>query len=150
MRLSLYALRPNRTSIAFLLLRSDLNRGTVKSMSIAAFKNGEVNRGGRPKLPASHVRPANLHTTKDSLVGAVMVRKGQAGVEFTYKDGRTCKHPDGEFHDCAYVNARNRLIPAAELRAARMVTSDDPTGMKRARAFCDAMTELAREKGLIK
>lgn len=120
-------------------------------MSIAAFKNGESNPPGRPKLPASHIRPVHLHTTKDSLVGAVMIRKGQAGVEFTYKDGRTCKHPDGEYHDCAYVNARNRLIPMAEQAAAhRLVGVDDPNGMKRARVFCEVMNELAREKGLIK
>ena len=149
MPVSLYAPRRNRTAIALSVLRFGLNRWIVESMSIADFKNGEVNRGGRPRLPPGHVSPRSLHTTVDSLVGdTVLVRKGQAGVVFKYSDGRMCKHPDGERHDCAYVDARNLLIPRAEQLAFERYDKDKP--MSHAREFMRSMTELAREKGLIK
>lgn len=32
-----------------------------------------------------------------------------------------CKHPEGPGHDCAYVDARNSLIPTAEHNARRAV-----------------------------
>ena len=52
-----------------------------------------------------------------SLVGARVVQKGNQPAMYTYKDGRTCSHSDGEFHDCAYVSARDRLIYKAEFDA---------------------------------
>jgi hypothetical protein len=63
----------------------------------------------------------------------------------------TCRHSEGPRHDCAYVTARDRLIPAAELEAQRAV-AHLPVGPGRdqagARAFMDAMARLAVERGI--
>ena len=61
---------------------------------------------------------------------------------FTYPDGRTCKHGDGVAHDCAYVDSRNALIPAAARNAAAAFLPDDPSGMKRTALFLAEMTKL--------
>ena len=84
-------------------------------MTIAEFKNG--------LCPARR-----QYDVSKSLVGATLHHVGgQTRDQYTYDDGRTCAHPDGPCHDCAYVEARNRLIPAAEHHAClAMITAEIP------------------------
>lgn len=111
---------------------------------IDEFKHADLNGAVPPKRPS---RAGHNGRPATSLVGAVQVRHGREQATFTYNDGRTCKHPDGEKHDCAYVEARNRLIDRA-CQIASEHTRDKPGAF--AREFMAAMTELARERGLIK
>jgi hypothetical protein len=86
---------------------------------------------------------ANVTLVRDSLVGATQNLNNRVGTTYTYEDGRTCKHPDGARHDCSYVDARNRLIPAAIMNAGRVVFPDgDPTGSRRAVEFLREMDRL--------
>lgn len=55
-----------------------------------------------------------------------------------------CKHSDGPFHDCDYVDARNKLIPKA-WGEAKKAAGD---GANFGRAFADTMVRLAKETGL--
>lgn len=41
---------------------------------------------------------------------------------------RPCNHIEGPYHDCAYVEWRNSLIPLAEAMADAVV-GDEPAGM---------------------
>lgn len=115
---------------------------------IEEFKMGDLIELNAPRPK----RPTKPRPVTESLVsGTVLVRHGRQPTTYTYRDGRSCKHPDGEYHDCQYVDARNRLIPIAEQFAAHTVPpAGDESDMKRARAFCAKMTELARERGLIR
>ena len=60
----------------------------------------------------------------------------------TLRRVRVCRHREGPFHDCAYVDLRMALIPQAEAIATKL------TGDKRSSAwskeFADAMTRLWR------
>lgn len=115
---------------------------------IDEFKSGDLIELNAPRPK----RPTKPRPVTESLVsGTVLVRHGRQPTTYTYRNGRSCKHPDGEYHDCQYVDARNRLIPIAEQFAAQTANAaDDASGMKRARAFCVKMNELARERGLIR
>lgn len=55
-----------------------------------------------------------------------------------------CKHTDGEYHDCEYVDARNKLIPKAWVEAKKQ----EGDGANFGRAFADTMVRLAKETGL--
>lgn len=83
-----------------------------------------------------------------SLVGAKVVQKGNQPAMYTYGDGRTCSHSDGEMHNCAYVSARNRLIYAAEqnVKRALIAANQDPNGPKFDAPFMAEMTRLWRER----
>lgn len=101
-------------------------------MAIADFKNGLATHRSRREV-------------SESLAGATLHRiGGQTRDQYTYNDGRTCAHPDGPYHDCAYVEARNRLIPAAEAEARGTAPFDQP--MRFARAFMVAMDRLWNER----
>ena len=71
---------------------------------------------------------------------------GRSIAMYTYANGRVCKHSDGEHHSCSYVDARNRLIPAAERAVyAKTAGVDDPAGMLRMRTFFSEMDRLWME-----
>lgn len=71
----------------------------------------------------------------------------------------SCTHPEGrredgtplpnDRHDCAYVDARNALIPQAERLAAEAVGDAGPGGAW-SREFHAAMNRLAVEHGLVR
>lgn len=101
-------------------------------MTIADFKSGLATRRSRREV-------------SESLVGATLRHiGGQTRDQYTYNDGRTCAHPDGPYHSCAYVEARNRLIPAAEAEARGAAPLDQP--IRFARAFMGAMDRLWTER----
>lgn len=112
-------------------------------MSIAKFREtGYASKNG------ATYRPQYRSTPSMSLVGAVMVRRGgQQPQLYRYADGRTCRHPEGEMHDCDYVIARNALIPTAEQIAAdgcRRAADFEQVGFSR--RFLDAMKALWNER----
>lgn len=64
-----------------------------------------------------------------------------------------CSHTDGRGHDCAYVEARNKLIPIAEREADELVRSRLGLGGEArsafwSRCFHDAMARLVVERGV--
>jgi hypothetical protein len=88
----------------------------------------------------------NVTEVRDSLVGATQNLNG-GKTTYTYSNGRTCRHPDGPFHSCEYVDQRNRLIPTAIMNSGRVVfVGGDPTGTKRAAEFLKEMTRLWSER----
>jgi hypothetical protein len=83
-----------------------------------------------------------FHVVKSTIRVAGQGR-GRPLAMYTYADGRSCEHPDGEHHSCEYVDARNRLIPKAERLAAMAVLGvEDPNGMKESAAFLREMDLL--------
>jgi len=63
-----------------------------------------------------------------------------------------CKVRDNDQHDCAYVDARNKLIPVAE-RAAHQYLSDHQiphTPGAYAHQFTVSMETLVRERGVVR
>ena len=103
-------------------------------MSIAQFKAGTLVR-----VPIYAVKSRGFGPRRDG-------KGGRSFAMYTYADGRTCKHSDGEQHDCAYVDARNRLIPEAERAVyAKTAGADDPAGMLRMRTFFAEMDRLWAE-----
>ena len=106
--------------------------------NIAAFKNGELKPQPRN----------NVTAIRHSLVGASQIVHGRSGATYAYPDGRVCEHPDGDKHDCLYVDARNRLIPAAMRAAFATPLVDDPNGIKRSAAFLAEMTRIAKATGV--
>ena len=106
-------------------------------MSIAKFKDQDWEP---KKLVGVRVRTGK--PVVSSLIGAVQVRQGNGEpAKYAYEDGRICSHPDGDLHDCAYVTARNRLIPEAE-RIALRESQKIGKPMSFARFFMAAMDEL--------
>lgn len=103
---------------------------------IDSLKNGtEPRRGAR-----------DWSSPRFSLVAADMTVSGGVA-QYHYADGRVCSHPDGAFHDCGYVEARNRLIPTAQRMAHESLIgttfSNEPAAdMRYSRAFMGAMTRL--------
>lgn len=65
-----------------------------------------------------------------------------------------CTHKEGPQHDCDYVEARNALIPTAEVAAHRAVNAigldanHPPGSMMFGRRFFAEMNMLAMERGL--
>ena len=67
-----------------------------------------------------------------------------------------CTHTEGAKHNCAYVAARNALIPEAESMTDRML-GEEPRGLSERKAyralwtrtFFAEMDSLARRRGLI-
>jgi hypothetical protein len=107
-------------------------------MTIADFKNGTTLFPRRPRTPM----PGNLHTVKDTLVGAVMVRGGNTvKTQFDYGN-RVCSHPDGPYHNCDYVSARNRLVPVAYAAAYAESRSAQVPDAACVRLFFAKMTEM--------
>lgn len=82
---------------------------------IASFKNSPVEFAIQTRSTSKNGR-TTVTQVRDSLVGATQHLNGSK-TTYTYADGHTCGHSDGEFHDCAYVSARNRLISRAEMDA---------------------------------
>ena len=103
-------------------------------MSIAQFKAGTLVR-----VPIYAVKSRGFGPRRDG-------KGGRSFAMYTYADGRTCRHSDGEYHSCAYVDARNRLIPEAERAVyAETAGTEDPAGMLRMRAFFANMDRLWSE-----
>lgn len=64
---------------------------------------------------------------------------------------RVCRHTEGKYHDCAQVDARNALLPAAIFEAEALVKLEP--GPRRdavvAREFFRIMQRLCVERGLV-
>ena len=101
-------------------------------------------------IPEVEIQVRVKSTPAASLVGGVRMlpRGGHEPTLFTYADGRTCAHPDGEFHECAYVSARNRLIYTAEQNVKRVMIAEkqDPNGGKFDAPFMAEMDRLWKER----
>ena len=71
--------------------------------------------------------------------------------EWGDKNRGACKVRDNDRHDCAYVDARNALIPAAEnitrRRLAEAGIANTPGAF--ARYFSEAMEQLVRQRGIV-
>ena len=108
-------------------------------MSIMKFKEQDW----KPKkLAGDRVMTGGKPVTSSLAGSAVQVRQGNGEpAKYAYEDGRICGHPDGDLHDCAYVTARNRLIPEAE-RIALRESQRIGKPMTFARFFMAAMDEL--------
>jgi hypothetical protein len=62
---------------------------------------------------------------------------------YTYNDGRTCEHPDGKWHDCAYVDQRNALIPrATQMAGTQFMDGPDRDGKSWDQRYMEAMDSL--------
>lgn len=113
-------------------------------MSILDFKNGTetvIGLRGRP----IQGRDARHYDVTRSLVGAVQIRNGSAPASYDYGT-RVCSHPDGAYHSCAYVSARNRIVPvayAAAFEASRALPVPDAAIP---RLFFAKMDELWRDR----
>ena len=101
-------------------------------------------------IPEVEFQARTKSTPAASLVRGVRMlpRGGHEPTLFTYGDGRTCAHPDGEFHDCAYVSARNRLIYTAEqnVKRALIAAAQDPNSAKFDAPFMAEMDRLWAER----
>jgi hypothetical protein len=99
-----------------------------KTAGLNGYKDRIVDKRRREGLPG------------DSLIGAVQASRGTraAPQTYAYNDGRHCEHPDGLYHDCAYVDQRNALIP----QASRIASSTPTVGTSWDQRFMDAMTAL--------
>src|SRR4051812_24237188 len=123
-------------------------RDTRRMDTAAKLERAERNAGSgkRDEWEVSRIEwksvPFKVYATKVR-DGVILDRTPQAR-----PSGATCHHSDGDMHDCAYVEARNRLInEATQVARGRVLgMGEDVNGGKFSRAFMDAMTELWQQK----
>jgi hypothetical protein len=96
--------------------------------------NGFVSRRNQERRP---------YTFKSPETRAAVQRVGQSRARlYEYPQGM-CAHPEGPFHDCSYVNARNALIPQAMQEAGPDMTIGEKSQSQR---FCENMDRLWSER----